>query len=315
MADVSLYLHDANLPPRSAVAVAQIYCDLDAGTAFFQPRSGASFTVAEVATCPLGEEHDPPGADCVCGFRAADHADQLLEALHPTLDDLAGAALLSVQLGGFVVADAGGYRGGAQRVIAADLLRWCRSCVALETPHYGPAHLYAVPANGQHMVVALCDQHAQPLDDLVAVSLHDLSNLLGIKPAWASPRAAEMVRSRIERQWAAPQLSGQLCLARTVRRLRMGHVGFVQPEAIRLDWQGRLWINADAPAPQRPVDDVAVAIQRTVDLQLALIATTPEVHVLDEQLSTPCRHRFPRQSRIDRVRGLRHLPTLAAVMQ
>jgi hypothetical protein len=96
----------------------------------------------------------------------------------------------------------------------------------------------------------------------------------------------------------------------------MGHLGFVPVSAVRLDAADRLWVDRDAPAPQRQDGGAVLAIRRTVDLTLELVITRPVVGPLDRHLR---RLRPPlldiREEPITTVRGLRHYPRLASAVQ
>lgn len=314
MADVSLYLSDLDFPTRRAAALAAIEVDLTCGTGHFHPWSRPAFAAEEIAACHHDLDHDPPGSDCDCGFVAADRPEDLLDLLHPSLETLAGAALLQVDLGGFVVADGSWLRGGAQRVFEAGLLRWCRSCVREDQAVEHDWSLVVVADHGRLSVS--CKEHLAHLSRPVVLSLTDVAELVRAEVSWASADEVETVRWHVEQRAAAPQLVGPLAMGRRVSQLRMGQLGFVAPTAVRLDHDGVLWIDRDAPAPQRPNAAAIVPVKRSVGLGLELIAATPAVRRLDDTLA----RRLPpwlgvREEKVSVIRGLRHTPRLAAAVR
>ena len=314
MADTSLNLSAFDLPSRRTVSLATVQMHPTGLAGFFQPWAGPPFTGDDVAVCDA-EDHDAPGADCDCGFRAADDPQSLLDLLNPSLEDLAGSALLDVELGGFVLPMGPGFRGTSQRVLSAGLLRWCGPCLRRDLSPSSPAELYGLGGAGWLQVRALCDDHAALERSPIALTPTEVADHLRAPVSWADPQRAEAVRSHLERRFALPQLIGPLAECRPVGSLRMGQLGFVTASAVRLDSRGNLWIDRGAPAPQRPAGTVALPIRRMVDLRLELLAYPAEVHRLDARLARP---RPPllgtREEAIVAVRGLRHLPRLAAAV-
>ena len=304
-----------DLALRPAVKLAGIVLDLDRAGGFFLPWREPQQRAEAFAVCQSGWDHDAPGADCDCGFRGVDDAATLLDLLTPSLEDLAGAAVLDVELGGVVVADGDdSYRAATQRVLGAAILRWCPACLRAETTRNGAPSLYAVSHGSAWRLAVLCEAHVAGLDAL-PLSLGDVAGLVGTEVTWASSEVAEGLRWRIESRWSAPQLRGPLALDRHVAHLRMGQLGFVQPSAVRVDFDGVLWVDLRAPAPQRPHGSAVVPVKRPVGFGLEVVATTAAVRRLDARLAR-ARPRLAdaNEERVSVVRGLRHLPCLAEVL-
>ena len=316
MADTSLHLSAFDLPLRRTVSLAQMRLHSTGFAGFFQPWAGPTFASEDIALCGRAEDHDAPGADCNCGFRAADDPHNLLDLINPPMDALAGAALLDVELGGIVLPMGPGFRGSSQRVVRAGVLRWCRTCLVRDRASESPPQLYGIHRSDWLNVVALCDEHAMRLSHRVALTPAEVADHLRAPVVWAGPRLAESVRLHLERRWAMPQLVGPPASERRVSSLRMGQLGFVPAPALRLDGRGMLRLRSDAPAPQRPMGEAVIPVRRTVDLHLEMLATTPEVHRLDARLALS---RPPllgvREEHVARIRGLRHLPRLASVVR
>lgn len=315
MADTILNLSAFDLPPRRTVSLAAMRLHSTGFAGFFEPWAGPAFASEDIALCGRADDHDAPGADCTCGFRAADDAQNLLDLINPPMEALAGAALLDVELGGIVLPMGSGFRGSSQRVLRAGVLRWCRTCLTRDKASATPPQLYGIERSDWLNVVGLCDEHALRLSHAIALSPDDVADHLHAPVRWADPKLAESIRIHLEQRWALPQLAGPLAYERRVSSLRMGQLGFVPPAALRLDARGMLRLRSDAPAPQRPTATAIVPVRRTVALNLEMVATTPEVQRLDAQFA---RTKPPllgvREEHVATIRGLRHLPRLAAAV-
>jgi hypothetical protein len=317
MADTTLHLSPFDLPPRRTVSIASMQIHPTAAAGFFEPWAGPAFAAEDIAECPhddTDEIHDTPGADCTCGFRAADDTQTLLDLINPPIESLAGAAMLDVELGGIVLPMGPGFRGSSQRVLGASVLRWCGPCLGADQTPSTPPDLHALSKDGWLHMVGRCEQHAPPSS--IALNPDDIADHLQVPVGWADRTLDARLRTYLERRWAAPQLIGPLEAQRRVAALRMGHLGFVAHTALRLDDRGRLWIDRAAPAAQRPVGASFIPVRRKVDLGLELIASVPSVARLDRMLARP-RPRLltVREEPIASIRGLRHLPRLAAAVQ
>lgn len=316
MADTSLHQAHFDLPPRRTVSLASMQLHPTGAAGFFEPWAGPAFANDDIALCPHAEDHDAPGADCDCGFRAADDTQNLLDLINPPLEALAGAAILDVELGGIVLPMGSGFRGSSQRVLGASVLRWCGPCLRNDSHPSTPPDLHGIQEDGWVHVVGRCDEHAAQLRSSVALTPDDVADHLHAPVAWADPAVADAVQAQLERRWVCPQLVGPLEAQRLVGQLRMGHLGFVSAAALRLDSQGTLWLDRDAPAAQRPVGPAFLPVRRTVDLGVELIVNPPRVARLDARLARP---RPPllerREEPVARIRGLRHLPRLAAAVR
>ena len=315
MADTSLNLSAFDLPPRRTMSLATVQLHPTGFAGFFEPWVGPSFSTEDVAECPFAEDHDAPGADCDCGFRAADDPESLLDLINPSLEELAGAAILDVELGGFVLPMGPGFRGSSQRVLSAGLLRWCGPCLRGDLSPAAPPQLFAVERGGWLQVLGLCEDHAAMAWHPIALTPAEVAEHLRAPVGWADPIMAEAVRVHLERRWALPQLVGPLAERRAVGSLRMGQLGFVAPDAVRLDGRGALWVDRGAPAPQRPAGAAFLPIRRMLDLRIELLALTPEAQRVDARLA---RWRPPllgaAEEVIVAIRGLRHMPRLAAAI-
>ena len=315
MARTSLDLSEFDLPPRRTVSLATVQLHPTGHAGFFEPWAGPAFTGDDIAVCDSAEGHDAPGADCDCGFRAADDPHSLLDLINPTLEELAGAAILDVELGGFVLPMGPGFRGTSQRVLHAGLLRWCGPCLRDDLAPSTPPELYATGRTGWLQVQALCDEHAAFQRHPLALTPAAVADHLHAPVDWADPHTAEAMRRHLEQRLAHPQLIGPLAAHRPVGSLRMGQIGFVAVAAVRLDSRSSLFVDRGAPAPQRPTGPTMLPIRRMVDLRLELLAYRPGVHRLDARLARP---RPPLlgtpEEPIVAIRGLRHLPRLAATV-
>lgn len=316
MADTTLHLSHFDLPPRRTVSLASMQLHPTGSAGFFEPWAGPAFAAEDIALCPHGgsEDHDAPGADCDCGFRATDDPQNLLDLINPPLEALAGAAVLDVELGGIVLPMGSGFRGGSQRVLGASVLRWCGPCLRADRPPETPPDLHGLSEAGWLHIVGRCDEHTPRSS--IALTPDDVADHVHARVAWADPALAEAVQSHLERRWASPQLIGPLEARRRVAGLRMGHLGFVAPGALRIDGRGMLWVDRDAPAAQRPLGAAVLPVRRNVDLTLELIVNQPVAARLDARLARP---RPPlldvREEPVTRIRGRRHLPLLAAAVQ
>ena len=143
MADTTLHLSPFDLPPRRTVSIASMQIHPTASAGFFEPWVGPAFAVEDIAECPhddTDEVHDAPGADCTCGFRAADDPQTLLDLINPPIQTLAGAAVLD----GIVLPMGAGFRGSSQRVLGASVLRWCGPCLHADQSPSTPPDLHAL---------------------------------------------------------------------------------------------------------------------------------------------------------------------------
>ncbi len=315
-----LELHDVPGPEAGyrARKLARIFIDLDRRTARFHGFGDGVLSGAEGDLAYGTSPGEFCGEDtCTCGFHGSRRAETLLDLLSPTLAELSGSALLDVELHGEMGASNFGARAAGQRILGAQLFRWCANCVVEETAEAGPVALFAVPTDSSpsafRSLAALCTDHAAH-GGVASVTLADAAGWLGVEVTWASAAISEDVRGRIEQTWAPPQATGPLAGERRVADLRMGQVAFVRPSAIRTDEAGRLWVDANASAPQRPSDASSVPVKRDVDLQLELVATSDEVSRWDARWSRP-RPVAPgtAEARVARIRGIRRLPRLGAV--
>lgn len=317
MSELELGLEQGPDSAYRARKFAGVAVELSRAEARFQGWGDVTPSAAETLL-PAGTEAGQfcGARSCTCGFHGARRVDTLLDLLAPTLADLSGAAVLDVELHGDAGRSEFGLRARGQRVLGAQLLRWCADCVADEIVEAEPPALYAVPtADAQslvHGLAVLCGHHAATRGVAVPVRLADLAGWLGVEVTWATPDLMDGIRGRIERAWAPPQLLGPLAEQRRVSNLRMGQVGFVRPSAVRMDEAGHLWVDADAMAPQRPDGAASVPIKRDVDLRLELVASADGVARWDARWSRP-RRVLPatKEAPIARIRGLRHLPRVA----
>ncbi|HVM18734.1 MAG TPA: hypothetical protein VM307_02115 [Egibacteraceae bacterium] len=308
------------LPARKAVKFAALGVDPTAGSGVFLPYAvGVPYPAESTAVCARGATHAVPDPGCTCGFYAARSFGDLLDLLHPTLAQLAGSALLDVELGGIELAGPYGMRAGEQRVLGAGLIRLCAQC--MQAPRSGPApaaHLYLLPYAGRdipYLVRPLCDDHAAEAHTAEEIGLGDLSGLMRTEVSWAPRELLAQIAERHQIRLAAGQPHGPLLAHRRVCDLRMGQVGFTPVASVRLDSGGRLWVSANATAAQRPRRTGDVAVLRAVGLWLELVITTDTAGAVDAAVATP----RPAQLRctempVDVVHGTRRAPRLAAAL-
>lgn len=222
MAETTLHLSSFDLPPRRTVSLAAMRLHPQGLAGFFEPWAGPDFATEDIALCGRAEDHDAPGAECDCGFRAADDPQSLLDLINPPLEALAGAALLDVELGGIVLPLGPGFRGSSQRVLGAKVLRWCRGCLRSDQVARSTVELHAEERSGWLRVVGLCEEHAGRRPHALAVTPAEVADFLRTPVAWADPQLAAAVLLQLERRYASPQLVGPLAAERRVASLRMG---------------------------------------------------------------------------------------------
>lgn len=302
---------------RRAVKFASLAVDPRVGDGVFLPwASPVPYQAEARAVCGHGQDHAAPDPGCECGFYAAHDLRSLLDLLRPTIHDIAGSAMLDVELGGLELAGPRGARSAEQRVLGAEVIRWCPDCGEDDTARRGPARLYGtgtmVAGRTMHALVTRCDAHLGSAA-LQTYSLADVAGLLRTELTWATDEVVGRVLDARRAALTRGQLRGPLLPTRRIGQLRMGQVGFTVVDSLRLDSDGRLWVDVDAPASQRRHGCAVVAIHRRVDLHLELVVRPAVAARLDAALT---RRRLPalgrREHPLRHVDGLRHLPGLAA---
>jgi hypothetical protein len=302
---------------RRGTSIAELAVDPRAGDGLFLPRAGVPHFAEARAVCTVGRGHAVPDPSCGCGFASADDVATLLDLIEPTVRDLAGAALLDVELTGRRWTDGRTTRAAEQHVLGGGVIRWCPACGPDDLAAHGPARLYGrertVGLRRMHGVVARCDAHAEPAG-LAAYTLADLAGLLGTELTWAPDEVVAALLDRRRARLVLGQRRGPVLGTRRVGQLRMGQVGFATLDGLRLDGTGRLWVDLDGPAPQRPLGEGSVPLHRTVDLGFELVVPRPAAHRIDAALGRP---RPPllgrREVEVRRIAGMEHLPRLVAV--
>jgi hypothetical protein len=309
---------DRSTEPLRATGIAHLAVDPTAGDGVFLPwRSGIAHFAEAHAVCGRGEGHEPPDAECDCGFAAAYDVAALLDLIEPTIAELAGAAVLDVDLLGRRHLGDALTRAGAQHVLGAGVLRWCAECRPEDLAVNGPAHLLGaertVGLRVMHQLVTRCEAHggAGPLQPY---TLADAAGLLRTEVTWAPDEVVAAMLDRRRGRLVCGQRRGPVLGERRIGQLRMGQVGFTSLDSIRLDDSGRLWADVDGPAPQRPLGDAFVAVHRAVDLALELIVPVNAAERIDAVIG---RARPPllgrREQEVRRIEGMEHLPRLVAV--
>lgn len=218
--------------------------------------SDLTYGTHDVASCHRQPDHVAPAPRCACGFYAWRYrqlATPLLWATSP--------ALLEVELfGRFEYAF--GYVAAGQHVRRVHLLPVCSEClmrgkrrdaVALNATHGGPS-----------WVLPCCGDHASPRATDVTV----LSRRLGIEVLWLELTPA------LDFHLALAQLMADLPVRYPMGRLcdlRVGDIGFVFQDHLRIDIGGTLRIGLDAPLIQ-PMPGTDVPIRRRPDGDIEVLA-------------------------------------------
>jgi hypothetical protein len=304
-------------PLRKAVKLARLGIDLSARTGLFFPWADTLPYAAEGhAECVGGGDHAAPATDCTCGFYAAYDADGLMTLLQPSHGALAGAALLSVELGGVEIAGPQAVRAEQQRVLGAQIMPLCPLCDAAQ-PSSAPPGLYAWTTGGSathRWVVPLCESHAQLSRDIRRLSLGDVAGMLGTEVTWASTELAWSFLDWRDTQLAAGEARGPLASDRTLGQLRMGQVGFTTTDALRVH-DGELHVDLASPALQREQGGAYVPILRRVDLRHQLVLTAANAEAIETALLQPRRlNRAVRMAPLQHVTGLRHSTRLSQIV-
>ena len=277
--------------------------------AFLHPLVGAHppMPAAVQAVCPR-RDHATPHLDCDCGFSAPGSLEELLAADDPSVAGLCDAALVEVELSTPLLIEEHRVRAGRQRVARVALLPLCRGCVAAETePDRVDAYLRrVVDGTSPNPIVVRCPDHAEAAG-LMPFEPDSLEELAGVAIDWLDDTVTAGLRDHLDRRRAAGHPTGPTLASRRVAELRMGHIGFVAPEALRRDADGRYHLDLDATAPQHPDDTHPLPVQRTLELtyELLLTADTAPLLAAVRRDGDPARREKP----IAKVRGRRHLPT------
>lgn len=120
---------------------------------------GTRFDAKAIAKCLDGEDHEAPGADCVCGFYAMKKAEALPGATFS--HDTGSNVVLEVQLSRTVDYAAEGYRGGRQDVLHVWLPDICSVFRC-----YQPTKYFMEPAKSHSSRYAVlhpcCERHSRP---------------------------------------------------------------------------------------------------------------------------------------------------------
>ncbi|HVL98225.1 MAG TPA: hypothetical protein VM324_02920 [Egibacteraceae bacterium] len=299
---------------RRATTVAELAVDPAAGDGLFLPWGGRLPHFAEArAVCGRGESHAAPGAECDCGFTGAYDAVSLLDLIEPTIGELAGSAMLDLELTGTLRIDQSWTRAAEQRVMGGGVIRWCRRCRPGDVVAHGPARLYGaertVGLRRMQGVVTRCDAHTDGAT-LTGYSLADLAGLLRTELTWAPEEVIAALVDRRRARLVLGQRRGPALGMRRIGQLRMGQVGFTSLDSLRLDGDGRLWVDVDGPAPQRALGDVLVPVHRAVDLAFELIVPVTAAERIDAAVGRP---RPPllgrREAEVRRIEGMEHLPS------
>ncbi len=305
-------------PLRKAVKLARLGIDLSARSGLFFPWIDTLPYAAEgYAECAEGGDHQAPATDCTCGFYAAYDADGLMTLLQPDHAALAGAALLTVELGGVEIAGPQAVRAEQQRVLGAQIMPLCPLCDGPQRSTELPG-LYAWRTGGSdthRWVVPLCESHAALSRDIHRLSLGDVAGMVGTEVTWAPRELVELFCDWRDVQLAAGQARGPLASDRTLGQLRMGQVGFTTTDALRVH-DGRLRVDLGAPALQREQGGAYVPILRRVDLALELVLTSGNVEAIEDAIF---QHReLPPAARLKPLAyatGLRHAARLTRVIR
>jgi hypothetical protein len=303
-------------PLRQAVKFARLGIDLSARTGLFFPWVDTlPYTAEGHAECAHGGDHQAPDADCTCGFYAAYDAEGLLTLLQPGHAALAGAALLSVELGGVEIAGPQAVRAEQQRVLGAAIMPLCPLCDSARPSASRPG-LYALAggSGGYRWVVPLCDSHAQLSTGAHRLTLGEVAGLLGTEVTWASSDVAWSFLDWRDAQLAAGQKRGPLAADRTLAQLRMGQVGFTTTDALRVQ-DGQLHLDLAAPALQREQGGAYVPILRRVDLSHEIVITADNAAAIEAALFQPrALAAATRVVPIEHATGWRHSSRLAQVV-
>lgn len=302
---------------RRANTLAGLAVDPRAGDGVFLtwPDGPAYFSEAR-AVCALGQAHPAPGADCDCGFPGSYDVPTLLDLLEPTIAEVAGAALLDVELAGGLTAGSDRTRAAQQQVFGAKIIRWCAACRPEEVDEHGPADLYGIERRvglrTMHGLVTRCQAHVGE-QHLRPYALGDVAGMLRTELTWAPEAVIAALLDRRRARLVLGQQHGPLLGQRRVAELRMGQVGFTALDGLRLDDQGRLWVEVRGPASQRPLGEAVVPVHRAVDLRLELVVPRPTARRIDLAIGGPRPKPAGRlEAEIARVEGLDHLPRVAA---
>jgi hypothetical protein len=281
----------------------------------FLPWGGQLPHFAEArAVCGRGEGHAAPGESCDCGFTGSYDVVSLLDLIEPTIGDLAGSALLDLELTGRLRTEASTTRAAEQHVLGGGVIRWCAQCRPEDVAVYGPARLYGtartVGLRPMQGVIARCDAHVENAE-LTGYTLADLAGLLCTELSWAPDDVVAALLDRRRARLVLGQRRGPILGLRRVGQLRMGQTGFTTLDSLRLDCDGRLWIDLDGPAPQRALGDTLVPVHRAVDLGFELVVPVNVAERIDAVLGQP---RPPllgrREGEVRRIEGMEHLPRL-----
>ena len=161
----------------------------------------------------------------------------------------------------------------------------------------------------------LCETHAELAVAAPPLTLADAAGLLATEVTWAPAGVRRRVLQHYDRLLYDLGRHDLLLPERPLRSVRMGQMGFVHPDDIRLDADGRLWARADASAPQRPHGADLVPVRRRLDLELEIVLTGADAARLEARLA---RVRPPvlgvAEERIVDARGLLRAPRLAALL-
>jgi hypothetical protein len=302
--------------PLRATSLARLAVDPAAGDGLFLPWGSDVAHFAEAhAVCIRGEDHAAPASGCDCGFAGAYDVASLLDLIEPTPADLAGAAMLDVELRGPRWFDGEEMaRAAEQHVMGAAVVRWCAECQPEDIAAHGPARLYGLDRTVglRHMqgLVTRCEAHLGTAG-LQAFNLADAAGLLRTEVTWAPDEVVGALLDRRRARLLAGQRRGPILGERRVAQLRMGQVGYTTLDSLRLDGQARLWVDLDGPAPQRSVGAAVVAVHQPVGRGLELVVARNAATRIDAAIG---RVRPPilgrREARIVRIEGMEHLPRL-----
>ena len=206
--------------------------------AFVPLHAGGVYGAYAVAECRAGRRHVPPFEDCACGFYAGRSLTQTLQLVQPTLERLARLALLDVELGGLELAGPRGLRAEQQRVLGAHPLPWCALCVAADPEGRTAStqrgvRLYAVGQDAVRDVVPLCETHAELAMADATLTLGDAAGLLGTAVTWAPGDVRRRILRYFDRHLIEQGRHDLVVAHRPLTQLRMGQLGFVEPDAVR----------------------------------------------------------------------------------
>jgi hypothetical protein len=224
--------------------------------------------------------------------------------------------MLDLELTGRLRTEASTTRAAEQHVLGGGVIRWCALCRPEDVAAHGPARLYGtartVGLRPMQGVIARCDAHTDA--GLTCYTLADLAGLLCTELSWAPDDVVAALLDRRRARLVLGQRRGPILGLRRVGQLRMGQTGFTTLDSLRLDCDGRLWIDLDGPAPQRSLGDTLVPVRRAVDLGFELIVPVNVAGRIDAAVGRP---RPPllgrREGEVRRIEGMEHLPRLVDV--